>query len=73
MTSSNWTTKARVSSKAGAKADGNIAAAAAESDPAGVLRRWLLTSRGKGLLELIEAMGGKPVSLKVRSPCLLTG
>jgi hypothetical protein len=68
MTASSWTKKARASSKAGhgaAPAD-DAAAAAAEADPAGVLRQWLLGSRGKGLLDLIEALGGKPVSLKVR-------
>lgn len=67
MTSSNWTKKTRASSKAGANAYETGGAAAPESDPAAVLRQWLLSSRGKGLLELIEAMGGKPVSLKVRA------
>jgi hypothetical protein len=71
MTSSNWTKKARASSKAGANAD-ETGGAAAESDPAAVLRRWLLSSRGKGLLELIEAMGGKRVSLKVGGAGLLS-
>jgi hypothetical protein len=61
MTSSNWTKKARASSKPGGSAD----AAAGDADAAAVLRDWLLSSRGKGLLELIEALGGKPVCLKV--------
>ena len=39
-----------------------------DADAAAMLRQWLLSSRGKGLLELIEALGGKPVSLKVRCP-----
>lgn len=69
MTSSDWTKKARASSKAGAPADES--SAATEADPAAVLRQWLLSSRGKGLLELIEAMGGKPVSLKVRCRAML--
>lgn len=66
MTASSWTKKARASSKAGAAPADDAASAAAEADPAAVLRQWLLGSRGKGLLELIEALGGKPVSLKVK-------
>lgn len=64
MTSSNWSKTARASSKAGAPAD-NTSSASGDADAAAVLRQWLLGSRGKGLLELIEAMGGKAVSLKV--------
>lgn len=66
MTASSWTKKARAGSKAGAAPADDAASAAAEADPAAVLRQWLLGSRGKGLLELIEALGGKPVSLKVK-------
>jgi hypothetical protein len=62
MTSRNWTKKAQASSKPGGSAD---AAAGSDADVAAVLWAWLLGSRGKGLLELIEALGGKPVSLKV--------
>lgn len=70
VTSSNWTKKARGSSKAGAPPAGdssnnNGSGGSGDADAAGVLRQWLLSSRGKGLLELIEALGGKPVSLKV--------
>lgn len=67
MTSSNWSKTARVSSKAGAAVDG-INNPSSDADAAAMLRQWLLRSRGKGLLELIEALGGKPVSLKVRCP-----
>lgn len=66
MTASNWTKKARGSSKAVAAPADDAASVAAEADPAAVLRQWLLGSRGKGLLELIETLGGKPVSLKVK-------
>lgn len=66
MTSSNWSKTARASSKAGTGADSS---SSGDADAAGVLRQWLLGSRGKGLLELIEALGGKPVSLKVRHTC----
>jgi hypothetical protein len=61
MTSSNWSKTAQASSKAGTAADSS----SSDADAAAVLRQWLLGSRGKGLLELIEALGGKPVSLKV--------
>lgn len=65
MTASNWSKKARSGSKAGAMLDDAGGSAAADADAAAVLRQWLLGSRGKGLLELIETLGGRPVSLKV--------
>lgn len=34
-------------------------------DDDALLRKWLVGSRGKGLLELVEALGGRPANLKV--------
>ena len=67
MTASNWSKKARGSSKAGATSEDTSGSTGSDSDAAAVLRQWLLGSRGKGLVELVEALGGKPVSLKASS------
>lgn len=69
MTSCNWSKKARSSSKAGASA-ADEASSSSAGDAAAGLRQWLLSSRGKGLLELVEALGGKPVTLKVSQELL---
>jgi hypothetical protein len=72
MTSFKWASSAssRGNSSSGASEDNSNGtgswAAACEG-----LRRSMRASRGKQMLELVETLGGKPVSLKVCQPALM--
>jgi hypothetical protein len=63
MTSSSWAAKACSNGSSGP--DATAGSLSGGRDAAATLRTWLTCSRGKGLLELIEAMGGKPVKVRV--------
>lgn len=59
MMSGSW---AATKGRGAAVADGG---GASSRDEAAMLRQWLAGSRGRGLLELIEVMGGRAVILRV--------